>query len=100
MDAISQYILANSIVVFRFVLGAIGALTYFAVVKSGFVKIEETSENIENPYLEKIHYVLFFCFIGGLLSILFETNFIGAFVQGLLLRPTLKGLIERGTTKE
>ncbi len=89
-----QLLAANQTLVLRFLLGTVGALCYFMAVKSGLVKIERSTAKLENPYLEKKAYLVFFCLIGGLLACLYETNFLGSFIQGLLIRPTIKGLLE------
>jgi hypothetical protein len=75
----------------KFIIGVIGALAYFVSVKTQIVPLEQHDK--DNAYFWKPLPIMFYCFIGGLIPILFETgNLAGCFIQGLTLRPILLGL--------
>ncbi|MGC9310305.1 MAG: hypothetical protein ACP5E4_01120 [Candidatus Aenigmatarchaeota archaeon] len=72
----------------RFILGVAGAACYFMIVKTGFFETEEDFSG--NPNFFKPGVLIFFALVGGLLPVLYDTrNFLGCFVTGLTLRPTL-----------
>lgn len=95
---LADFLAKNQELIFRFLVGTLGSLVYFVSVKSGFVKTEDVREGYRNPYLEQKRYVIFFCFIGGVLAVLFEMNLLGSFIQGIVVRPTIKELIDKGTS--
>ena len=73
----------------RFTLGAFGTITYFIITKTGFIKTK-IDDPKQNPNLYKWPVLLFFIFLGGSLTLLFEIgNPLGCFTQGLTIKPTL-----------
>jgi len=87
------------IIILRFLFGAFGALVYFVSVKTGFAgieRVERVPKDFENPYLKKWQPIAFFCLVGGVFAVLYETNYLGSFIQGFIVRPTVKSLAVRG----
>ena len=86
MDAIvTDYII-------RFVLGAFGTSVYFMAIKAGFI-VTEIEDPRKNPNIFKPSVILFFCFVGGVLPLIFEVmSYPGCFIYGLTIRPTITNI--------
>jgi hypothetical protein len=85
----------------RFIVGALGTLTYFMCIKHNFLNLdfdkpERNSYAIPNNMVAQT----FFCLIGGLIPMLMDMRQpLGWYIEGFVLRATLSSFYSAAREK-
>ena len=78
----------------QFVLGFLGAITYFVIAWTGFIPAL-VEDPFLNPKLKNPLVILFFACIAGILCVVSDIRtLVMCFAHGLAIRPVLVGLFK------
>lgn len=92
IDSILIFLNSLPFIVWQFLSGVIGILTYFACVKTQFIPIEDINPVNNFLNIRKPLPIIFFCVVGGMMPVFLGTmTLLGCFLNGFTLRLILVG---------